>query len=162
MGVLRAIRKQHFEALEKNPDWEFTYWAFDVHGTIIKPNYDNSSIPKELYPHAKEVLKMLSNRDDIVMYMYTCSHPHEQAEYIRYFDSMGIDFKWVNENPDVPTNNNGYGYYEDKPYFNVLLDDKSGFDPEEDWVDIKDYFRGRDSFILRTFYKFKRLLKNGF
>ena len=129
MGVLRAIRKQHFEALDKYPKWGFTYWAFDLHGTIIKPNYETGNIPKEFYPYAKEVLQMLSKRDDIVMYMYTCSHPHEQEQYVKYFEDEGITFKWVNENPDVPTDNNGYGYYEDKPYFNVLFEDKAGFDP---------------------------------
>lgn len=161
MGILRAIRQQHFEALEKHPTWGFTYWAFDLHGTIIKPNYETGNIPTEFYPYAKEVLLMLSKRDDVVMYMYTCSHPHEQEQYVKFFEEQGIKFKWVNENPEVPTDNNGYGYYEQKPYFNVLFEDKAGFDPNEDWEDIRDYFRGRNSFILRTFYKLKRLFKNG-
>jgi hypothetical protein len=159
MGELRAIRTQHFDALEKNPKWGFTYWAFDLHGTVIKPNYETGKIPREFYPHAKEVLQMLNKRDDIVMYMYTCSHPHEQKQYIEYFEEHGITFKWVNENPDIQ--NSGYGYYEDKPYFNVLFEDKAGFDPMEDWEDIRDLFRGRGSWFLRTFYKFKRLFKNG-
>jgi len=162
MGVLRAIRKQHFEGLEKHPKWGFTYWAFDLHGTVVKPNFDGDNLPKEFYPHAKEVLQMLSKRDDIVMYMYTCSHPHEQDQYIDYFKQFDIDFKWVNENPEVPTDNSGYGYYEDKPYFNVLFEDKAGFDPREDWIDVRDYFRGRNSWFLRNFFKLKRLFKNGF
>lgn len=161
MGVLRAIRQQHFEALEKHPSWGFTYWAFDLHGTIVKPNFEAGNIPTEFYPYAKEVLQMLSKRDDVVMYMYTCSHPHEQEQYVEFFKKHDIDFKWVNQNPEVPTDNNGYGYYEDKPYFNVLFEDKAGFDPNEDWEDVRDYFRGRNSFILRTFYKLKRLFKNG-
>jgi hypothetical protein len=162
MGILRAIKQQHFDAISRHSKWAFTYWAFDLHGTIIKPNYTAGSIPTEFYPHAKKVLQMLSKRDDIVMYMYTCSHPHEQEQYVELFKQHDIDFKWVNKNPDVQTDNNGYGYYEEKPYFNVLFEDKAGFDPNEDWEDIWDYFRGRHSFILRTFFKFKRLIKNGF
>jgi len=160
MGVLRAIRTQHFGQIEKR-GWNYTYWAFDLHGTIIKPNYEAGNIPTEFYPYAMEVLQMLSKRDDVCMYIYTCSHPHEQAQYIELFKGLDIEFKWVNENPEVPTDNTGYGYYEDKPYFNVLFEDKAGFDPEEDWEDVRDYFRGRHSFILRTFYKLKRLFKNG-
>lgn len=161
MGILHSIRKNHFEVLEKRKDWKYVYYAFDLHGTIVKPNYEAGNIPREFYPFAKEVLQMLSKRDDVVIYMYTCSHPHEQVQYLQFFKENGIDFKWVNKNPEVLTDNKGYGYYEDKPYFNVLFEDKAGFDPMEDWEDIRDYFRGRHSFILRTYYKIKRFLKNG-
>jgi len=161
MGILHSIRKNHFELLNKRDDWEHVYYAFDLHGTIIKPNYEAGNIPTEFYPYALEVLQMLSKRDDVCMYIYTCSHPHEQAQYIELFKGLDIEFKWVNENPEVPTDNTGYGYYEDKPYFNVLFEDKAGFDPEEDWEDVRDYFKGRNSYFLRTFYKIKRLFKNG-
>lgn len=163
MGILRAIRTQHFEAMDRHESWDFTYWAFDVHGTIVIPNYKVGDIPKVFYPHAKEVLQMLSKRDDVVMYMYTCSHPHEQEEYTNYFKDLGIDFKWVNKNPEVKTENpnEGYGYYEDKPYFNVLFEDKAGFDPYEDWEDISDYFKGLHSSKRRMRNKIKRFFKNG-
>ena len=161
MGILRAIRTQHFEILAKRPKWKYTYWAFDLHGTVIKSNYEAGNIPREFYPHAKEVLQMLSKRDDIKMYMYTCSHPHEQVQYTEYFRENGIDFKWVNKNPEVVTDKGGYGYYEDKPYFNVLFEDKAGFDPMEDWEDVRDYFRYKDSKFLAFLYKIKRLFKNG-
>jgi len=55
MGVLRAIRTQHFGQIEKR-GWNYTYWAFDLHGTIIKPNYEAGNIPTEFYPYAMEVL----------------------------------------------------------------------------------------------------------
>lgn len=161
MSIIKAIEVNHFGSLKKHTSWDFVYYALDLHGTVLIPNYEAGNIPKEFYPYAKEVLLMLSDRDDVVMFMYTCSHPHEREEYVEYFKELGIDFKWVNENPEVLTQNNGYGHYDDKPYFNVLLEDKAGFDPLEDWEDIRDYFRGRDSFILRNFYKLKRLFKNG-
>jgi hypothetical protein len=162
MGILRAIRKQHFEAMERHKSWDFTYWAFDLHGTIIVPNYKHGDIPREFYPYAKKVLQMLTKRDDICMYIYTCSHPHEQEKYIKYFKDNDINFKWVNENPEVETQNNGYGYYVDKPYFNVLFEDKAGFDPMEDWEDIYDFFKYREMWYGNIWLKIKRLLKNGF
>lgn len=163
MGVLRAIKHQHFGQLERRK-WEYTYWAFDLHGTILMPNYEAGNVPTKFYPYSKEVLQMLSKREDIVMFMYTCSHPHEQDQYVKFFTDLGIDFKWVNENQEVLTDNNGYGYYEDKPYFNVLLEDKAGFDPMEDWEDIRDYFRATNSTFPKLshfFFKIKRLFKNG-
>jgi hypothetical protein len=140
MSILRAIQKNHFDALIKHPTWGFTYWFCDIHSSIVIPNYNNNKIPTEFYPYAKEVLQMLSKRDDVVLALYTCSHPHEQEEYIKFFKENDIDFKYVNKNPEVKTNNNGYGYYEDKPYFNVLIEDKAGFDAEVDWLEIKNYF----------------------
>lgn len=46
-----------------------------------------------------------------------------------------MDF--VNKNPEVVTN--GYGDYSDKPYMNVILDDKAGFLPRKDWAKILRY-----------------------
>jgi hypothetical protein len=44
----------------------------------------------------------------------------------------------VNKNPEVKSTT--YGYYEDKPYFNVLFEDKAGFDATEDWFLVGNYF----------------------
>lgn len=143
-SIVKAIEKQHFEAMDRHESWDFTYWAFDLHGTIIIPNYDSDNIPREFYPYAKEVLQMLSKREDVVMYVYTCSHPHEQKKYVDYFKEEGIDFKYVNENPEVKTEPEGYGYYEAKPYFNVLFEDKAGFDPETDWLPVKLFLEMKD------------------
>ena len=46
--------------------WERTYWAFDIHGTILKPNYRRDDIATEFYPQAKEVMQRLSKREGIV------------------------------------------------------------------------------------------------
>ena len=70
------------------------------------------------------------------MIMYTCSHPHEIEQYLEFFKKHNIDFKFVNENPEVP--DAAYGYYQDKFYFNVLFEDKAGFLPDRDWPKVKD------------------------
>ncbi len=82
---------------------------------------------------AKETLQLISKLDDVVMIIYTCSHPHEIDEYLQLFDGYNIIFKYVNENPEVKTEAKGYGCYDKKPYMNVLFEDKAGFDPENDW-----------------------------
>ncbi len=130
--ITRAIENCLRLAREKN--WEKTYWAFDIHGTILKPNYRPNEISREFYPGAKETMQVLSQRMDIVRILYTCSYPHEIAQYLAYFEEHGIRFHHVNENPEVA--NGGYGYYVDKFYFNVLMDDKAGFDGERDWMEI--------------------------
>ena len=141
-GVVRSIELNHFQGMEKK-GWDKTYWLFDLHSTVIKPNYEYGNIPREFYPHAKEVLQMLSERDDVCMAIYTCSHPHEVEQYKVYFEEHGIKFEFVNKNPEVKTEEGGYGYYEDKPYMNVLFEDKAGFDPENEWEEVREYLNGK-------------------
>lgn len=138
MSIIRAIEVNHFEAMEKKKKWNKTYWFFDLHSTVIVPNYQYGNIPKEFYPHAKEVLQILSEREDVCLIMYTCSHPHEIKEYLKHFEENGIHFDYVNKNPEVEAEDGGYGYYQDKPYMNVLFEDKAGFDAETEWELVRD------------------------
>lgn len=136
-SIVKSIEVNHFETM-KRKNWVYTYWAFDLHSTVIKPNYEAGNIPKEFYPLAKECLQQISKCPHIKMIMYTCSFPNEQKEYLDYFKENGIRFDFVNKNTDVKTEEGGYGYYEDKPYFNVLFEDKAGFDAENDWEYVKE------------------------
>ena len=117
----------------KQRGWDRIYISIDIHDTMIKANYKTNSIPTEFYPYAIEVLQKLTKRSDIKLILYTCSHPHEIEQYTELFKSHDIVFDYVNENPEVKTDLNGYGNYEKKPYFNVLMDDKAGFNPNTEW-----------------------------
>jgi len=141
MGVSRAIEK-FYEDKERR-GWDKGYFFFDIHATILKPNYMFGQIPKEFYPNALETLQYISKIDEIVMILYTCSHPHEVEEYLEYFTSLGINFKYVNENPEVETQLNGYGCYDKKPYMNVLFEDKSGFDAETEWLEVLEVMKSK-------------------
>jgi len=121
-----------FETAKKR-GWDRIFIAIDIHDTMIKANYEANSIPTEFYPYCIEVLQKLTKRSDIKLILYTCSHPHEIEQYTELFKSHDIVFDYVNENPEVKTDLNGYGNYEKKPYFNVLMDDKAGFNPKTAW-----------------------------
>ena len=137
--IIRAIANSFIHAKQRN--WAKTYWAFDVHGTMIRPNYKTNEIATEFYPHALEVMQALSKRTDIARILYTCSYPHEIVQYMNLFNANGIHFDYVNSNPEVM--DGGYGYYNDKFYFNVLFEDKAGFDGETDWLEIKTWMAER-------------------
>jgi len=126
-----------------NRGWDKTYWVFDIHGTILKPNYEYGNIPKEFYPSAKETLQMISKMEDVVMILYTCSHPHEIEQYIEYFKDNDIKFDYINENPEIATNLEGYGNYDKKPYMNVLFEDKAGFDGDTDWIKVYEFLKAK-------------------
>lgn len=143
MSIVRSIEKNHFQVM-KEKGWKFTYWAFDIHDTLIVPNYEAGNIPTEFYPHVKGVMSNLCNRKDIVPILYTSSYPHEIKEYLELFKKNGIHFKYVNENPEVETEVGGYGYYDDKFYFNVLFEDKAGFDATTDWIQVEEAMKKFD------------------
>ena len=98
MGILKSIQINHFEYKEKR-GWDKTYWFIDLHSTCLKSNYKIGSIPTEFYPYAKETLQLLTKLSDVVLIMYTCSHPNEIQEYINFFKSQDIHFDYINESP---------------------------------------------------------------
>ncbi len=127
--ILKTFNKK------KDRNWTQLYWAIDLHDTCLKASYDNSIDP-EFFPLAKEVLQRISNREDCCLIMYTCSYPAEIGQYRKFFKDNGINFKYVNCNPEA--DNTPYGFFESKFYFQFLLDDKSGFDANNDWKNIME------------------------
>ena len=121
--ISKTISRAFDKARKKQ--WDKTYWLVDVHETIVAPNYNIDKIATDFYPEAKEVLQFLSNRPDITLILYTCSWPQEVAKYEVFFQNNGIHFDYKMKNPEVKTVPKQYGYYVDKPYADVVLDDKA-------------------------------------
>jgi hypothetical protein len=132
----KAIHKAF--AIAKTRNWEKIFVAVDIHDTAVVSNYSGNRIPTMFYPNAKEVLQYLSERPDVTLIMYTSSHPHEMLKYKGFFEENGVYFKFINENPDCPST--GYGCYDKKFYFNVLIEDKAGFDAEVGWEEVRKEF----------------------
>lgn len=139
-SIVNAIKRTHKWADDNNQP--IIYWAIDLHGTVLKPTYERGT-GFDFYPYAEECLRYLAKDDNNVLIMFSSSWPNSLHEYMDAFRSIEIHFKYVNVNPDVQTNLKGHGYYFDKFYFNVMLEDKAGFEPETDWKDILDYMKGR-------------------
>ena len=134
MSIVRAFDKAFQKKEERN--WDVIYVFVDIHETMIHPTYELKG-EMRFYPYAIEVLWAMTQRDDISLGLYTCSYPEEIENYIKSFKERGIEFDHVNKNDWEESNK--YGCFKQKPYFNVLLEDKAGFDPEEDWLMLADY-----------------------
>lgn len=120
----------------KKQGWEKTYWLFDLHDTVISSNYGQGEV-EEFFPFAVETLQLLSSRKDICLILFTSSHPEKINDYLKKFKGFGIDFVYVNENPEA--SNSHYANFDKKLYFNVLFDDKAGFHPMKDWEPVYRY-----------------------
>ena len=134
--LVNWIDKMFKHSFEK--EWYETYWAFDVHGVILQPNYRKNHFHAEFYPWAKETMELFTKRKDIIMIMFTSSYPEEIEYYNRIFEKNRIHFDYINENPDIDSNKGNFGFYEKKFYFNVLFEDKASFDPLTEWKPIYD------------------------
>lgn len=109
--------------------WDKIFVFVDIHDTVLCPDY--ASVAKIYEPMAKEVLKKISDRKDMCLCLYTCSYPLEIRDYTDHFEKDGIIFEHINENSEAK--NTKHGYFREKPYMNVLLEDKAGFDAKIDW-----------------------------
>jgi hypothetical protein len=115
----------------KNRDWDKLYWMIDLHDTVFKGDYKADSVGGEFYPKAKEVLQRLSNRKDVVLIVWTCSYAPIINQTMEWLRSHGIVFQYANENPECPSIK--HADFTHKFYFNIVLDDKAGFEGETDW-----------------------------
>lgn len=116
--------------------WPTLYVAVDAHGTIIK-SYNDCI---EFYPGSIEVLRWLTKREDFKVILWTSSYSKEITELLDFsYEKYGIVFDYVNQNP-LEKNTNKANFSQ-KFYFNILLDDKAGFSPEDgDWFLIANEF----------------------
>ena len=113
--------------------WEKVFWMIDVHDTIFPGVYAQNQ-DYVFYRSSKEVLQFLSKQVDTHLILYTCSHKHEINKMLTTFKLNSICFDSVNINELV--SDTLLGCYNEKPYFNILLEDKAGFEPS-DWIEIQ-------------------------
>lgn len=116
-------------------NWDTLYVLLDVHGTIIPNSWHFKNDFRFISPDCQEVLQWFSNRKDFRLILWTSSHTDEIAKIIEWLEEQGIIIDFVNANPECE--NTDYADFRKKPYFNILIDDKSGFSPETDWAEIK-------------------------
>jgi hypothetical protein len=139
METIRTFLHDMFLTTFKK-EWYETYWIFDLHGTIIKPTYKSTQIL--FYPFAKETLQFLTEtRPDIKKILWTSSFPEEIKEYNKKFKRNKIKFEFINCNPDIDHIKGNFGYYKEKFYFDVMFDNKAGFNPEKDWELVYWFFK---------------------
>lgn len=121
---------------EKN--WPEVYFCIDLHGTIIPSGRDANDQTDEMnfYEGAKDVLLWMTKRKDIKSILWTSTPQERAAIVLKQFADQGIIFDYFNENPHAK--NTPRSDFGKKFYFNVLLDDRAGFDPKTDWLKIKN------------------------
>ena len=127
-----------------NGSFKCIYIMVDVHNTILKPTFDKKET-FEYFPYAKETLKLLSDNENIKLIMWTSSYDDKIKMYLKHFEENGIIFNFVNENKEY--GNVSFACFDTKFYYNIGIDDKFGFDAENDWEEIYTFLTKKLNFL---------------
>ena len=129
---MNVFNLQRTFKMKKDRGWKTIYISIDLHGTIIYPYH----YCIEFYPGSIEVLQWMTKRKDFKIILWTSSYTKEVVEMVRICKSQNITLDFCNRNPLEQSTDKAD--FSSKFYFNVLLDDKAGMEPESDWFLIKD------------------------
>lgn len=133
MSIGHAI-KRAYEVFRARK-YDTVYFAVDIHGTIVKSNCNG--IADDFYSDAIYALKYLSSCPEIKIILWSSCFKQDYQKYIELLKDRGIRVDYFNENPECPSTK--VGNFDSKFYFSVLIDDKAGFDPEQDWFEVESY-----------------------
>ena len=121
--------------------WDKIYVLIDIHNTIFKSTYKTFNLydQEEFFPFAKEALQEMTKRNDICLILWSSSYDYALEKYCKIFLENYISFYFINCNPLEKSNE--LSDFSRKFYFNVGIDDKFGFDANNDWLSIYNYFK---------------------
>lgn len=134
MSIRSAIERSCKKRVERG--WDRTYWCIDLHGVVLPRTYSKKQTYEELPSGAYEVLTWLSQRPDHCIIVWSSTHQDDMADAVRFLKEYGVNVDYVNDNPECDsTFLSDFGR---KFYFDILLDDKAGFDMDTDWYEVRD------------------------
>ena len=125
--------------LKNKKNWEYIYIALDLHGTII-PERTSKEDNFTFFPNAAITLKEMSEREDIKLILFTGSTNTYIKKFLKVAKEKDIHFDFINENTEVNSSDRESFCAKSKLYFNVLLDDRAGFEGK-DWKDIRNLLK---------------------
>ena len=134
-AIIRAFDKKAKRNAGKT--WEYPmYWAIDLHDVIIPGTYTRNNDNLQYFSGALEVLKWLTNRNEMSIILFTSSHQSSINDILNWMDKDGIKFNYVNENPECTSND--LCCFDKKMYMDMMLEDKAGFNGDTDWHVVKE------------------------
>lgn len=124
MNIDNVIRNAYI--YNKKVGRDKIYLCVDIHDTIAHSNYADAM--PDVIETAMDALRKLNNFPEIVLILFSSSYNHDA--YIEHFRRHGVEFKYFNENPEVCDTKTGD--FSKKFFYNLLIDDKAGFELR-DW-----------------------------
>jgi hypothetical protein len=143
-AIQRAFNKKDERGWDK---WPKLYILIDLHDVIIEGTYTRYNEKRKYHNMCEKVLKKLSENEKVCLILWTSSHNDAISDILDELSEKGIVFDYVNENPECVSTD--ILNVEKKPYFDLLFDDKAGFNGDEDWSVVEKCF---DDYFNPIFY----------
>lgn len=140
MGIIFSIEKAYRLFKEKN--WNTIYWAIDLHETCINPKSIDSNL-SWVNEDAKKCLQLISSLEESSIILWSSSYQDYLTKVKNWMESQDINIAYINKN--LSEYNSEYTCFNSKFYFNILIDDKAGFNPGTDWRIIYEYLISKNS-----------------
>jgi hypothetical protein len=140
MNIIKSI--QIAEQKQKDREYQYLYWCIDVHGVILTPTYELNNNGARYYPYCLKTLKILSDLPDQKIILWSSSYNRQLDVVRRNLEDESINIDFVNCNPDFTRTD--ICDFTQKFYFDILLDDKAGFEADTDWKMIYEYLLRKD------------------
>lgn len=142
--ISTAIERAYRKRFERT--FGYIYLSVDIHDTIVQSTY--KGISNLIYPKALVALKTITAFPEIKVILNSSCYVNDQNKYISMFSNHGIRIDYFNRNPEIE--NTETGCFDSKFYFDVLLDDKAGFDKDTDWeVVVSSILSCREQYKLK-------------
>jgi hypothetical protein len=129
--------------LKEKLGWDTVFIAIDLHDTIVygklHPRYKSGQF--DYFQHATDVLKHWTETPWIKLILFSSSSEKHINDFLTNVAEYGVKFDYVNKNPECSGTTKETANFGEKFYYNVLLDDRAGFNGDEDWAKIKLLFK---------------------
>ena len=134
MNIIKAIDK----AIEKRKErgYDYLYWCIDIHGVILEPTYKLNNDGANFYEMGIKTLKLISSFPVNKIILWSSSHETPFNKVVEDLKNLGVRVDYVNECPSTALCD-----FSKKFYVDLILDDKAGFDPDNDWEIIYNFLK---------------------
>ena len=134
MKTWEQIINKAFQKAEAK-GYENIFWAIDLHETIFQGDYVPGSPGTIFHNDMIDAMQLINELSGIII-LWTSSRGSTIYKAMQRLRSMDITVHFQNDNPKVHPDSLCSFY--PKFYFDILLDDKAGFDMQTDWTEIKN------------------------
>lgn len=133
--IYSAIEKQYKKMAERK--WDKMYWAIDIHDTLIPSTYAAVRVWEDgvaTYPGVQAMLGLIMDCPENHIILWSSLPGSGPTGMVAHKKALFPIERWarVQLNENRLERGNEYADFSQKFYFNVLLDDKAGFDPSVD------------------------------
>lgn len=139
---MKSINKIFKEALidASKKSYDHIVVAVDLHGTLVDSDLYNKwdgseedKLSRSIYHSAIPALLEMTNHPSVTMYIYSST---KAVSLLRIKNALNTLYGiFINISPGLQKESKSQDFSR-KPYYSVLLDNKAGFDPNQDWDDV--------------------------